>query len=489
MTPRTKKPNILLISIDSLRADHLSLYGYFRETTPYLTELAMEGTYYENAFTAANWTGASVTSILTGLYPTVHGYTNKRYYLDDGEDSIASILKEHGYFTTCFSNNLYLSSKSGLQAGFDDFRYRGVSEAKSSAASSHKSSNGLLNTIKSIPSMRSKMLVKNVLDVFDTAKALQRDDGAYETELGFQQWLQDIDQDQPFFTYIHYQEPHSIYFPPYPYRRRFFSGTWRQEGKFLELDHMRYFAAKTQFTESDVEHYKELYDGEIAYLDWRMHRLFRLLKKHDLYDNTIIMVTADHGELFGENGFFWHAFCLYDPLIRVPLVVRYPDWFPRDHRSLEIVQTNDLVPTLLHGLNVDWKYTNDRQGQSFLNGSTRKAALTETYNPESMIDRWLQRNKDLSKEDFAHYLRDLNAYRTLSDKFISASDGRHEFYDLATDAVEAENLFSGSDPRIAERQKELQEWTGSFTPHRVAPGTQPGFDKATWEKMKALGYA
>ena len=176
-------------------------------------------------------------------------------------------------------------------------------------------------------------------------------------------------------------------------------------------------------------------------------------------------------------------------LIRVPLIARFPEWFKQDHRSLEIVQTNDLVPTILDGLNIDWKYKNDRQGQSFLNGSNRQAALTETYNPEPMIDRWLQRNKDLEKRDFTQYLRDLTAYRTATDKFIRASDGRHEFYDLQTDAQESKNLVGSSDPRITQRQKELQEWAGSFTPHRVAEGTQPGFDKATWEKMKALGYA
>ena len=115
---KKQKPNILLISIDSLRADHLSLYGYAKETSPHLTELSFDGIVYENAFTAANWTGAAITSILTGQYPTCHGYTHKRYYLDNGEDSIASILQNNGYETVCFSNNMYLSDKSGLDAGF-----------------------------------------------------------------------------------------------------------------------------------------------------------------------------------------------------------------------------------------------------------------------------------------------------------------------------------------------------------------------------------
>ncbi len=485
---KNKKPNILLISIDSLRADHLSLYGYRKETSPFLTELAFDGTVYENAFTAANWTGASIASLLTGLYPTCHGYTNKRYYLDNGEDSIASILRAHGYFTIGFSNNMYLSSKSGLNAGFDDFRYRGAPEHKADEPNGVKKE-GFVQKIKDRTDLKTKNLVKNIVDLFSYEKSLQRDDGAHATEVSFARWINGHDREKPFFAYIHYQEPHSVYFPPYPYRRRFFSGGWLQEGDYLEFDHINYFAGKTHFTETQVRHFQELYDGEIAYLDWRLGRLFQLLKKQRLYNETIVIVTADHGEMFGEHGYFWHAFCLYEPLIRVPLIIRYPDWFTRDDRSLEIVQTNDLVPTLLDGLGIAWKYADDRQGQSFLNGSKRSAALTETFNPELMIDRWRQRNNRLAKEDFRQYLRDLRAYRTASEKLIVASDGANEFYDLKKDPNETDNLYESDDSRIAICQAEFEKWTGSFTPHHVSGDTQPGFDKATWEKMRTLGYA
>jgi len=485
----SKKPNILLISMDSLRADHLSVYGYHKETSPYLTELAFDGTVYENAFTAANWTGASITSILTGLYPTCHGYTNKRYYLDKGEDSIASILSDNGYFTICFSNNMYLSSKSGLDAGFADFRYRGVAEHAADAAADDSRHSGLAQKAKDRLGLKTKNIAKNVVDLFSYKKSLQRDDGAFATEASFAQWIKGHDRGTPFFSYIHYQEPHSVYFPPYPYRRRFFSGSWLQEGRYLEFDHINYFAGKTQFSETQVAHFQELYDGEIAYLDWRLGRLLQILKKQNVYENTIVIVTADHGEMFGEHGYFWHAFCLYEPLIRVPLIIHYPDWFERDNRSLEIVQTNDLTPTLLDGLGIDWKYKNERQGQSFLGGSKRTAALIETFNPQLMIDRWRQRNNGLAPEDFSQYLRDLKAWRSVDEKLIHSSDGAHEFYDLKTDPDETNNLFGSDHKRIKKSQSELQKWTGSFTPHRVSGNTQPGFDKATWEKMRALGYA
>ncbi|MBN1482213.1 DUF229 domain-containing protein [candidate division KSB1 bacterium] len=485
---KLKYPNILLISIDSLRADHLSLYGYEKETSPYLTELSFDGVVYENAFSAANWTGASIASILTGLYPACHGYTNKHYYLDNGQDSLAAILQGNGYFTICFSNNMYLGEQTGLHVGFDEFRYRGQLQQTGTKPPA-RSRNGLIECLKKLPSASTKNITRNISDVLYHSRALMRDDGACETETAFQKWIYHYDRVKPFFAYIHYQEPHSIYFPPYPFRRRFFSGSWFEEAAYLQFDHMRYFAGKINYTETQVRHYLELYDAEITYLDWRLGRLFATLKKQHLFENTAIIVTADHGEMFGENEYFWHAFCLYEPLIRVPLLIRFPEWFERDCRSLNIVQSNDIVPTLLDGLNLEWKHHSQKQGQSFLHGSRRQAALTETFNPEFMIDRWLQRNEKLNKKDFAHYLRDLTAYRKQDGKLIYASDGKHEFYDIKYDPSESHNIYSKKDIRIKNYENELKDWIGSFTPHTVSEDTQPGFDKATWEKMKALGYA
>ena len=482
-----KRPHILIISIDSLRADHLSTYGYKRETSPYLDLFASEGTVFENAFSAANWTGASLASILTGLYPTVHGYTNRRYYLDPSVPSLPVILKEHGYHTLCFSNNMYLSDKTGLSRGFSEFYYQGKRWTDSNDQSHEPRENPFIKKIKDAVPMRTKTLLKDLRDSLNEKKALKRDDGAYGTEKAIFAWLNQYDFGKPFFTYIHYQEPHSIYFPPRPYRKRFFSGNWLEESKYIEFDHMGFFAGRVEFTHEQVEHYQELYDGEIAYLDWRMGRLFDFLRHKKLLDDTLIIVTADHGEMMGENGYFWHAFCLYNPLIRVPFVARYPEWFDKDRRNNDLIQTVDIVPTILEGLGIDWDYKNESQGTSFLSGS-RQAILAETYNPEMMVDRWLNRRKDLRKEDFEPFLRDLRAYQTTQEKLVWASDGWHEFYDLEADPAESQNIYQSHDQRVSEAERKLNQWFGSFTPH-VADDTQPGFDKETWNKMRELGYA
>jgi arylsulfatase A-like enzyme len=482
-----QKPNILIISVDSMRADHLSVYGYEKETSPNLDSLALDGILYENAFAPANWTGASVASILTGLYPTSHGYTNARYFLDSDVTTVASVLQQNGYFTICFSNNMYISPQTGLDQGFMDFRYQGKPE-KLPGTSPLRKKKSLSRGIKTLLSTRVKSLMKDVIDYKRTEKSLSRDDGAFKTEQSLFQWLNQHPSDKPFFAYIHYQEPHSIYFPPFPFRRRFFSGSWLSESTFREFDHIGYYAGKLTLNEEQIGHYKELYDGEIAYLDWRLGRLFDFLRHKKIYDQTLIAVTADHGENMGEKGHFWHAFCLYDPLIRIPLIVRYPEWFTPSSRVQDLVQSNDIVPTCYEGLGIDWQYRDQRQGQSFLTGSRRSEVLTEADNPEKMVDRWLKRRSDIPKGEFGHFLKDLRSIRTNDEKYIHASDGYHEFYDLKADPAESKNIYDSTDQRIISFDQKLKEWIGTCTPH-VAKSDQPGFDKDTWEKLKMLGYA
>ncbi len=478
----SKYPNILIISIDSLRADHLSVYGYERQTTPYLCEFARDAVVFEKAYSASNWTGAAVTSLLTGLYPVTHGYNNNHYYLDDPEDSAASVLALHGYRTAAFSNNLYISDKTGLSAGFQDFFYRGKPIERKPPKPKR------LPLLRKAVSPRLKHALLSLADRFRGKRALSRDDGAYETHHAFARWLRGLDG--PFFAFIHYQETHSPYMPPHPYRRRFFKGSVVDELEALNFDHVGYYAGKVVFRESQVRRFIDLFDGAISYIDRRLHDLFALLRAEKRYDDTLIVVTADHGEMFGEHGFFWHAFCLYEPLIRVPLIVRYPPWFGRDRREERLVQTTDIVPTIFDGLKVDWKYRGAKQGLSFLERGTpvRQAALIEADNPERMVRRWLLRNHALSFEDFAPYCRSLSALVTARDKLIRASDGRHEFYDLEKDPHETRNLYSAGDGHIARRIAELREWYDGL-PRRSAAVQQPDFDKETWEKMRALGYA
>lgn len=479
------RPNILFVSIDSLRPDHMSVYGYEKETTPYLSELAHDGLLCKQAFAASNWTGAAVSSLLTGRYPTRHGYTYQRYYLDGDVPTLAQRLHMAGYRTACFSNNLYITDKTGLHNGFESLWYRGMSTAKTARAAIRRDSfwRGWIAAGKQRLPVTVKEAIKDLADIPRVQKSLARDDGAAATETALQRWLVDSDE-RPFFAFVHYQEPHSPYFPPKPYRKRFFPGGWFAQWRYLDYPHIPYYAGQLEFTRQDMEAYLAMYDGEIAYLDWRLGRLFEWLQQQKLWQNTVIVITADHGECFGENGYIWHAFNLYDPLLHVPLVIHFPDWFQPGQASDELIQSVDLMPTLLDGLDLS---PENVDGLSFLHGSRRVFAAAECDNPRKMVLRWLQRMPALKEGDFSQYFRDLRCYRTLEAKYIWSSDGQHEFYDLLQDPGEGHNLY-GSDQRSTLLASQFQKWHSTLSPH-VADQHQPGFDKDTWEKLKALGYA
>jgi arylsulfatase A-like enzyme len=478
-----KKPNILLISIDSLRPDHLSAYGYAKETTPFLTELAGQGMLFRNAFSASNWTGAAVASLLTGRHPTRHGYTNQRYYLDEDVPTLAQMVQAAGYRTACFSNNLYITPQTGLTRGFAQFFYRGIEQAYDSVAAQQSVLSRSWARVKQALPQTIKAVARDTLDLAGGQKSLSRDDGALATEQAVCRWLHD-DQDRPFFAFIHYQEPHSPYFPPKPYRNRFFPEGWLQQWRYLEYDHIHYYAGKKSFTRRQMDNFLALYDGEICYLDWRLGRLFDYLRAQLLLEDTVVVVTADHGECFGENGYIWHAFNLYDSLIRVPLIVRYPRWFAQAKTDDSLVQSVDIAATLLDGLGLA---AGEGDGRSFLQPCTREAVMVESDAAGKMTTRWLQKRPELAAADFSQYIRDLRCYRTEVAKLIWSGDGQHEFYDLMQDPQETRNRY-GADPRSHEYVRQLQKWFSGLQPHQ-ANASQPGFDKDTWEKLKALGYA
>lgn len=480
-----KKPNLLLISIDSLRADHLSAYGYAKETTPYLTELAEEGVLFQNAFSASNWTGAAVASLLTGRYPTTHGYTNQRYYLDADVPTLADQMQAVGYRTACFSNNLYITAQTGLNRGFDDFYYRGLGSGREATASGSLQRTGAAawSRLKQRIPLAVKTMVRDTADSLNTQKSLCRDDGAAATERAIFHWLAQ-QSEQPFFAYVHYQEPHSPYFPPKPYRKRFFPEGWLRQWDYLRFDPAPYYSGKKAFTAIEMENYQALYDGEIAYLDWRLGRLFDFLRRRNLIDQTMVIVTADHGECFGENGYIWHAFNLYESLVRVPLIVRFGAWSRRNETDDRLVQSVDILPTCLQAMGLE---PGPNDGVSFLHAPAREAVYIESDSATMMVQRWLEKGAGLREDDFSQYLRDLCCYRTREAKLIWTSDGQHEFYDLQQDPYEKHNLFS-QDPRGNEFVRQLQKWRSRLQPHQTDQA-QPGFDKQTWEKLKALGYA
>ena len=277
------RPNLLLITMDTTRADHLGAYGDSNAATPNLDRLASEGALADHAIAVAPVTLPAHVSILTGLYPPRHGVRdNADFRLPESETTLAEHLKAQGYGTAAVVGAFVLAGELGLSQGFD--RY---DDPKPTASATSVGA-----------AIRYRPLVeRRAGDVTDAAlTALDRLAG------------------KPFFLWVHYYDPHAEYEPPVPWSERFAS---------------------------------RLYDGEIAYMDSEIGRLLDMLRSRGILDTTLVLAIADHGESLGEHGEETHGLFVYDATVSVPLLARFPERVPAGTRYEGLVSQVDLVPTAL----------------------------------------------------------------------------------------------------------------------------------------------
>lgn len=308
---RNMGENIILISIDTLRADHLGCYGYGRDTSPGIDKLAENGIIYFNAVAASSWTLPSHMSIFTSLYPSEHGVVNSTLKLDDFKVTLPEVLKKNGYTNLGIISNRLVSSTYGFNRDFDFYD----DESNITLVGKH-----------------AHWITDTVIQHFNKLRYVKK-----------------------FFYFIHYNEIHYPYVPPAPLDRMFYPG---YKGKVRGWGQRinRYFYSSID--NDDLRQFVSLYDGEIRYLDFHLNRLFQHLKETGLDKNTTIIITSDHGEEFKEHQMMFHAHSLYDELIRVPLII-VPS--PRINMSQSgnvidyPVSHIDIAPTVMGITGIDYK--------------------------------------------------------------------------------------------------------------------------------------
>jgi arylsulfatase A-like enzyme len=302
------KYNLLLISIDTCRADHLKCYGYSPDTSPHLDQLAKEGVLFENLTSASSWTVPSHMSMFTSLYPSVHGVETFKVRLGEGVPTLAQRLAESGYVTAAFVTGPMLNRRYGFNRGFqlyDDF-----------SANPTFGQRGGISNVATNPVI---------------------------TDLGTQ-WLKKHSQES-FFLFLHYWDCHYDYIPPAPYDRKFdpdYKG--KEHGRYI---YFREDELTAHISAVDLAHLAALYDGEIAYTDEHVGKFLQLLQDLGLSDKTLVIVLADHGEAFLEHGKLTHGNSLYEEALHVPLIMRLPGVIPAGKRVVGNVSHVDLMPTAL----------------------------------------------------------------------------------------------------------------------------------------------
>jgi arylsulfatase A-like enzyme len=324
-SPPPQSPNIVFITLDTVRADHLSSYGYSRPTTPHLDRLARRGVLFENAIAPTSWTLASHASMFTGLLPHQHG-AGYDVPMPPGPRTLAEILRSRGYETAGFTSNFHYMEKGwGLARGF------GIYE-DDSASLRHNLAQTFVGSAIIQPAYQS--LVR--YDAFSrrNARSLNRD------ILG---WFRRRPR-RPFFLFINYIDAHEPYLAPPPYDRRFGSVTMSLARRLHHASAST--SAPPYFTARQRASLIAAYDNCIAYLDDRVGRLLEILRRSPDWKNTLVIITSDHGEEFGGHGQYSHGKDLYRAALHVPLIIVGPG-VPRGLRIRHLVATQELFSTVL----------------------------------------------------------------------------------------------------------------------------------------------
>ena len=442
-------PNVLLVSIDTLRRDHLSCYGYERETSPNIDSLADEGVLFQTVVAPSAWTLPVHTTLLTALPPTQHDVITPHRRLKPDVVTLPAVLRDAGYATAAFVSTTLLNVAFGLWRGFDhydDYTHMHVGYTDRCRVST-------------------PALVDAVRDWLEAWRL--RGSG------------------RPFFVFLHLYDVHSkrhhrqpgaaLYCSPTPFQDRY-DPSYRGENKGQRLIGKR--GSPERMSERDLIHNMALYDGEIRFVDDQLEDLFAILRSLGVMDRTIISVVSDHGEEFYEHGRQGHHQSLYDETILVPWVMRFPEKIPAGRVVEAQVRVMDIPPTILSLAGIA-----PTPGFGVLKGDRRFAGA-------DLVPLVSSPNTDFSPlPAFADLQGTLAAVRTEEWKYILPLDaeGAEELYSLADDPKELINLAEEK-PQVRDLLRdELLRW-------RESGGSAPQSPEATnlteeeRKLLKSLGY-
>lgn len=457
LPPDRSKPNVVLITMDTTRADHLSLYGYVRRTTPFLTNIGRNGVVFQKAYSVASWTLPSHASLFTGKLPSVHGAMETHWWLDSSEDTMAEILKRSGYYTGGFVSGPYLLSSLNMGQGFDYY-------------------DDQLDFGSGIQRLIAVKMIRSVFHFKFGWMDGQRN-GREVTDRAIE-WLSSF-HNHPFFLFVNYFDPHDPYQPPPPFDTLFdptyhgdMNGIIRNLYSDRETGRRRKGGKDGPFlTNDDYYHLQALYDGEITFMDLQIARLIRFLQTSNKFDNTIVIILSDHGESIGDHQILDHGHTLYEEQVHIPLIVEGPG-IPANWRISALVRSIDILPTVLQLIHVSAPA--DIQGKSFADYFSKKFD-TRTYVGEIFQD---------PRVKVKPFKRDQKCYLENQWKLLWSSNNHNELYDIDSDFGETQNQFPGNNGTAM-----IDSLFGYLKtlPNRTTLKQGP-LDESTLESLKSTNY-
>lgn len=461
--PSARRPNVILVVLDTVRADHLSVYGYERDTTPTLRSFASEAVRFNEAVSTDGMTLTSHASLFTGLYGLRHGAHPSADApggrpLSAEFETMAEILNRNGYETAAIvANTGYLRPFFNLHQGFQHYDVRG-------------------------PRMRLEGCPRFLLrgGLSEAALWLLPDTdlsrwtrNAEEINRAVFDFLEkQADRSRPLFLFLNYMDAHRPYLSPSPFRERF-PGRDPRYGLRHHRRVMRdVMTHKRPISPSERNHLISQYDGALAYLDEQLGRLFAKLKAENLWESSLVIVTSDHGESFGERSLIEHGAGAVESQLRIPLLIRYPGG-PRGQVKLVRASTIDILPTVLAVAGIEIPAGVDGRSLLEADSLSSRPVFAESY--PTGITMALDRRFRIPER--AVYERRW--------KLIDSRFGRRELYDVFADPAETVDLYAAQPAVAAHLTKILGEWSALFATRREP---SPVLDPRTIDRLRALGY-
>jgi len=446
-------PNVLLIVLDTTRADYLSCYGYKERTTPRIDRLASEGTRYTRAYSTDFWTLPSHATILTGLYPTEAGATSETNHLPTSLVTLAERFQTAGYSTGAVVCNTWVSGERGFAQGFTDYEemWRAANRPGPLAP----------------PEAHDHPAADRAVAWIDRHAA----------------------EPAPFFLFVNFNVAHLPYRPSPPLRRRFLTRDWpaaRLEKVMGIMEELPYFAGALKLDGADFKIMRELYAAGIAESDEWVGLLVDALAANGVLDNTLVVITADHGENLGDHSMIGHLLSMHDTTLHVPLILRYPGRFDGGAVKEELVSLIDLFPTILDVCSL-LDGTDSASGQRSLCHPHREPTVVvfaENDRPVNGIRVMKQRFPAFDTSTIEHSLR---AVRTERYKLIWRVGDGTELFDVSSDPGELYDIAQARTDVRDELLARLQTWNDNL---EQMTDLRPfeSRDVETLEQLRALGY-
>jgi len=439
-----RRPDVVLVSIDSLRPDHLRAYGYERDTSPVFDRLAAEGILFRDAVSTSSWTLPAHAALFTGLFDSAHGLIRDDRALAPAHRTLAELLAEAGYRTGGFYGGPYLDPSFGLAQGFETWQscMTRLPEMLSPEDARREARAGMGRSHSDVTGPRTLEAVKT--------------------------WLAGAEE-RPFFLFVHLWDVHYDYIPPPGYAERYdpdYTG---------DLDPRRFTKnprIHAEMPARDLEHLVALYDGEIRFTDEILGRILNEVDAIGRLEQALVIVTADHGEEFFEHQGKGHRQTLFEEVVRVPLVIRLPGGMESGRIISAPARLVDLLPTVLARAGVappDYVQGRDLAATWEGRPAPPQSTLLELHGPK----------------------RSVYALRQSRRKLISLGNGRYGFYDLDVSPPEQQSLPSdapGLRDAVQELERSIRESQSLARKIGVAKQGDRQLDPDLTRRLEALGY-